>query len=129
MYEQASVTEASPASINPIDVPAAAATSRDPLSEFDAELNALVQRWSERTGGRCEIAVRPTFIDEPPVEGFKQRRVGPLVEITLTVADLSRAGELLSARFPAPAAVRMAIKHTKRTDQSRTAGADSAISG
>src|SRR5262249_34857109 len=72
----------------------------DVLSEFGAELEALIRRWTERTGGRCDMTVRSTFIDESPVDGFKRARIGPRVEIALSVTDMSRAGELMTAYFP-----------------------------
>jgi hypothetical protein len=95
-------------------------TAGDPLAQFGAELRALIRGWSERTGGRCEMTVRPTFIDKPPVEGFRQSRGGPLMEINLMVADMTRADELLMAHFQVPVAVRMLIEHTDRMDDLQT---------
>ncbi len=83
----------------------------DALSEFGSELEALIQRWSERTGGRCDMAIRPTFVDDPPVDGFHQRHRGALMEITLTIADLNRPADLLAAHFPAPDAIRILIEN------------------
>lgn len=98
----------------------------DALTEFSAELNALIERWSKRTGGRCDMTVRPTIIDEPPIEGFEQIRRGPLVEISLTVIDVNCVGDLLAAYFPAPAAVRAAIE---RIEQQTSPAIDRADSG
>lgn len=79
----------------------------DPLTEFGTELDALIRRWSEKTGGRCETAARPTLIEELPVDGFRRQRRGPLIEITLTVTDMTRAHELFWAFFPVPQASRL----------------------
>lgn len=88
-------------------------TMEDPLQNFGRQLDSLVRRWEADTGGRCDVVVRPTFIDEPPADGFRRQRLGPRVEITLTLTDMARVGELLIAHFPVADAARLIMDKDK----------------
>ena len=74
--------------------PSPAQSSRDPLSNFVEDLDALLHRWSERTDGQWNESIVYSFVDQKPLDGYARQRRGPQVKIVLTITDTTRIDEL-----------------------------------
>ena len=70
--------------------PSPAQSSRDPLGNFVEDLDALLHRWNERTGGQWNETILYSFVDEEPLDGYARQRRGPQVNIALTLTDTTR---------------------------------------
>jgi len=80
--------------------PSPAQSSRDPLGNFVEDLDAILHRWNERTGGQWNETILYSFVDEEPLDGYARQRRGPQVNIALTLTDTTRTDELTAAHYP-----------------------------
>ena len=77
-----------------------AQSSRDPLGNFVEDLDALLHRWNERTGGQWTETILYSFVDKESLDDYARQRRGPQVKIALTLTDTTRADELTAAHYP-----------------------------